>query len=85
MSLFLGNIEDAAFVFAVLAFNATLGTYQEYRAENAAQALQQVMQIVATVLRDGSRNEVDSRELVQGDIVWVDSGSSVPADVRLLR
>lgn len=85
MSLAIGNMEDAGFIFAVLAFNAGLGTYQERKAETAAAALKQFMQIRATVTRAGRRIEVDSRELVPGDLVTVRSGASVPADIRLLR
>lgn len=85
VSLAIGNVEDAAFIFAVLAFNAGLGTYQEYKAESAAQSLQEVMQITAEVTRGGEREEVDSTELVPGDIVLLKSGVSVPADIRLLK
>src|SRR6056297_3640880 len=84
VSLLIGNFEDAAFIFAVLLFNAGLGTYQEYKAESAAQSLQQVMRITALVTREGEREEVDSEELVPGDLVAVKSGSSVPADIRLV-
>ncbi len=85
VSLLIGNLEDAAFIFAVLAFNAGLGTYQEYKAESAAQSLQEVMRITATVTREGESEEVDSEDLVPGDLVTVKSGASVPADIRLLR
>ncbi|MFW6204561.1 MAG: cation-translocating P-type ATPase [Actinomycetota bacterium] len=84
VSLAIGNIEDAAFIFAVLAFNAGLGTYQERKAESAAAALQQVMRVTARVLRSGRRVGVDSSELVPGDLAIVHSGASVPADIRLL-
>lgn len=85
VSLLIGNFEDAAFIFAVLAFNAGLGTYQEYKAESAAQSLQEVMRITATVTREGESEEVDSEALVPGDLVTVKSGAAVPADIRLLR
>src|SRR6056297_2071972 len=85
VSLLIGNFEDAAFIFAVLAFNAGLGTYQEYKAESAAQSLQEVMRITATVTREGESEEVDSEALVPGDLVSIKSGASVPADIRLLH
>ncbi len=85
VSLAIGNLEDAAFIFAVLAFNAGLGAYQEYKAESAAQSLQEVLRITAEVTREGKREEVDSTEVVPGDIVTVKSGASVPADIRLLK
>ncbi|MFW5654327.1 MAG: cation-translocating P-type ATPase [Roseicyclus sp.] len=85
VSVLIGNIEDAAFIFAVLLFNAGLGTYQEYKAESAARALQDVMRIKAEVTREAEKEEVDSDVLVPGDIVSVKSGVSVPADIRLLK
>jgi len=85
VSLAIGNFADAAFIFAVLLFNAGLGTYQEYKAESAAQSLQKVMRITAQVMREGRRQEIDSTALVPGDIVSIKSGASVPADIRLLK
>ncbi len=85
VSVAIGNIADAGFIFAVLLFNAGLGTYQEYKAESAAQALQQVMKITAQVRRGGERRQVDSTELVPGDLVALQAGSAVPADIRLTQ
>lgn len=85
VSLAIGNFGDAGFIFAVLLFNAVLGSYQEYRAESAAEALQHVMRITVNATRGGRRREIDSRELVPGDRIKVRSGSSVPADIRLLQ
>jgi P-type Ca2+ transporter type 2C len=85
VSLAIGNFADAGFIFAVLLFNAGLGSYQEYKSESAAEALKQVMRITARVIREGKRAEIDSTELVPGDIVAVQSGVSVPADIRLLK
>ncbi|MGJ3262575.1 MAG: cation-translocating P-type ATPase [Salinarimonas sp.] len=84
VSLLVGNLEDAAFIFLVLALNAGLGAYQEYKAESAAESLRQVMRITATVVRGGDEEEVDAEDLVPGDIVSIASGASVPADIRLL-
>lgn len=84
VSLAIANFQDAAFIFAVLGFNAGLGTVQEYKAETAARELTQVMRIVAPVVRGGRHSEVDSADLVPGDLVTVSSDSSVPADIRLL-
>ncbi len=84
VSLAIGNLADAAFIGAVLLFNAGLGTYQESRAESAASALEQVMTIVARLVRDGREQEMDSADVVPGDLVRLASGDSVPADIRLL-
>lgn len=75
---------DAIFIAAVLVLNATIGGYQEWRAEKSSRALQQLLQIRATILRDGEVREVDAEEVVPGDIDWLESGNRVPADMRLL-
>lgn len=84
VSLAVGNLEDAGFILAVLLFNAGLGTYQEYKAESAAQSLQKVMRITAHVVRGGEDREVASQDLVPGDLVVIETGDSVPADLRLI-
>jgi P-type Ca2+ transporter type 2C len=85
VSLAIGNLADAGFIFAVLLFNAGLGTYQEYRAESAAEALNEMMTITARVTRAGKTEDIDSEDLVPGDLVSLQSGAAVPADVRLLK
>ncbi len=82
-SAFLGDYKDAAFITAVLLINGLIGTIQETRAEHASQALQQLLRIRATVRRDGHVREIDAEELVPGDIVYLESGNRVPADLRL--
>ncbi|MEW6167359.1 MAG: HAD-IC family P-type ATPase [Pseudomonadota bacterium] len=74
---------DGAFIFAVLLVNALVGTYQEYRAERSAQALQGLISARAVVLRDGDVSSVPAEEVVPGDIVLLESGARVPADLRL--
>ena len=81
----LGDRGDAAFIGFVLAVNSALGAWQEWRAERQSRSLQQLLQVRATVLRDGCTIEVDARELVPGDVVTIESGQRVPADVRLLE
>ncbi|MFO7724306.1 MAG: HAD-IC family P-type ATPase [Oceanipulchritudo sp.] len=85
VSLAIQHWSDAIFIFAVLAFNATLGTIQEYKAQTSAQSLQEVIRIRTTVRRGGRRREVDASELVPGDIIEIQSGQAVPADGRLLE
>jgi Ca2+-transporting ATPase len=79
-----GELKDALFILAVLLINALLGSYHESRAEKSSQALQKLLRIRATVYRDGEASEIDSEELVPGDLVWLESGNRVPADLRLL-
>ncbi|GAB6190549.1 cation-translocating P-type ATPase [Desulfocastanea catecholica] len=75
---------DALFIVAVLVLNAAIGGYQEAKAEQKSHALLQLLQIKASVLRDGEVREVDADEVVPGDIVWLESGNRIPADMRLL-
>jgi magnesium-transporting ATPase (P-type) len=84
VSLAIGELTDALFIFAVLQINAVIGTVQEWRAETSAEALQGLIRNEVVVVRDGLRREVESVELVPGDIVRLESGSLVPADIRLL-
>ena len=84
VSLLVGELTDAAFIFVVLQFNAAIGTYQERRAESAASALEALIPNVVVARRDGQRRKLDATELVPGDIVELESGSRVPADLRLI-
>lgn len=85
VSLLIGDFKDAAFILIVVLLNAGLGAYQEHRAERSAAALQSLLHIDATVRRQGEDEEVDARDLVPGDIVLIESGDRVPADLRLAR
>jgi P-type Ca2+ transporter type 2C len=80
----IGDWTDAGFIAAVLLLNAIIGGYQEWRAEQSSRALQQMLHVRATVLRDGESLEIDAEHVVPGDMVWLESGNRVPADLRLL-
>lgn len=80
-----GDLKDAAFVLGVIILNATIGTTQEWRAEQSAHALQQLLKIQARVRRGGQQFYVDAEELVPGDVVLLESGDKVPADLRLVQ
>ena len=84
-SVAIGEGKDAIFIFLVIFINSALGTYQEFNAERSASSLQKLMKIKARVRRDGKETEVPSEELVPGDIVLLESGMKVPADMRLLE
>lgn len=84
-SIAIGEGKDAIFIFLVIFINSALGTYQEYHAEKSASSLQKLMRIKARVRRDDKEKEVPSEELVPGDIVLLESGMKVPADMRLLE
>ncbi len=76
---------DAAIIFAVVLINAVIGYLQESKAEKAIEALAQVMTTEATVVRAGRVQRIPASELTPGDIVQLQAGSKVPADLRLLR
>ncbi len=84
VSIGIGEVLDAIFIFVVLQLNATVGTVLERKAQTSAEALDEMIEIQTTVVRDRERVRVDSRDLVPGDIVLLDSGALVPADLRLL-
>ncbi|HSO06710.1 MAG TPA: HAD-IC family P-type ATPase [Pelomicrobium sp.] len=84
VSLAIGNLNNAIFILAVLLVNSVIGTYQEWKAESSAAALKEVMRVGARVTRAGRERDIDSTELVPGDIVRVEAGDKVTADLRLL-
>lgn len=84
LSIAIEEWSDAGFITAVLIINAVIGTIQEYSAQRAAVALQQLVTTKCRVLREGESYEISAEELVPGDIVLVESGDKVPADLRLL-
>src|SRR5690606_12718514 len=81
----LGHIVDASVIVAVVVVNAIVGFIQEGKAENALNAIRNMISPHANVLRDGSRMSVPVAELVPGDIVLIEAGDRVPADLRLIR
>lgn len=84
LSVYLGDWEDALFIGIVLALNASIGAYQEWRAEKSSSALKKLLYVRASVVRGGEIEDLDSAELVPGDAVWMESGNRVPADIRLV-
>lgn len=84
-SLFLKEYSDAFFIGLILLINAVMGTYQEWKAESGAQALQAMIKVQARVRRNGKLRLVDAEDLVPGDVVLLESGHTVPADLRLVE
>lgn len=84
VSLAIGDVKDAAFILGVLVLNAVIGAYQEWKAEQSSHALQSLLEIHATVHRDGDVREIPAEAVVPGDVVWLESGNRIPADIRLL-
>ncbi|VHG94435.1 Ca2+-transporting ATPase [Streptococcus pyogenes] len=79
------GLTDAIIILAVVILNAAFGVYQEGQAEAAIEALKSMSSPLARIRRDGHVNEIDSKELVPGDIVLLEAGDVVPADLRLLE
>lgn len=83
ISLGLGHRTDAGFIGVVLLVNAAIGTVQESKAADSLAALGRMIGQTATVLRGGAVSVVDARAIVVGDVVTLESGMAVPADIRL--
>ncbi len=83
LSLILGDLKDAILIGIVLVINATIGFYQEYKAEKTLASLKKMASPTAKVLRDGQIKEIATHKLVTGDIVVLEEGDIIPADLRL--
>lgn len=81
----LGEIVDTIAILVIVVLNAVIGVVQEYRAERAMEALREMAAGTALVRRDGQVSEIPAAELTLGDIVVLDAGRVVPADIRLLE
>ncbi len=84
ISALLGDYVEAGAIIAIVILNAVLGIVQERRAEQALAALQELAAPEANIIRDGHRITVQAHQLVPGDIVFLEAGNYVPADVRLI-
>lgn len=83
LSVVIREWSDAGFITAVLILNAIIGSIQESSAQRAAVALRELVNIKSRVLRQAEAYEINAEELVPGDIVMLESGDKVPADLRL--
>jgi len=81
----LGHWIDSGVIFAVVLANAIIGFIQEGKAEDALSAIRQMLSPQAQVLRNGERSIIAAEEIVPGDVVLLQSGDKVPADLRLLK
>lgn len=84
ISVFLGEIGDACIIAAVVLLNGAVGMIQEGKAKKALDALKKMTRLKAVVRRDGVDQEIDAAGLVPGDVVILDAGRQVPADLRLV-
>ena len=81
----LGEIADAVTILAIILINAILGFIQEYKAEKSMESLKSLTAPEATVLRDGTVTRIPASELVPGDIVMLEAGDRIPADIRWVK
>ncbi len=85
LSYYLKDFQGGTVLMAIVVINAIIGFYQEYKAERILEGLKQVIRAHATVIRDGQRREIPQEQLVPGDLIYLEEGSSIPADVRLVE
>lgn len=85
LALLMGKPTDAGVVLAVVLLNALIGFIQEYKAGRAIASLADMVPEQAMVLREGQRRSTPASELVRGDLVFLQSGDQVPADLRLIE
>ncbi|WP_305909678.1 cation-transporting P-type ATPase [Methylomarinum sp. Ch1-1] len=81
----IGHIVDSAVIVGVVLINGLIGFIQEGKAENALRAIRNMLSLQATVMRGGKQLSIAAEQLVPGDIVLLQSGDKVPADLRLLK
>ncbi len=80
-----GHATDGIFIFAIVILNTALSVFQERRASNAVSALKSMSAPHAKVMRNGELENIDSKDLVPGDIVLIEAGDYIPADIRLVE
>lgn len=85
VTFILGHYVDTVVILLVAVINALIGYVQESKAEKALEGIKQLLSLQATVIRNGSKEEVESVKLVPGDIVLLNAGDKVPADIRLIQ
>jgi Ca2+-transporting ATPase len=85
VSVLIGEAKSAYVILAIVVLNAIIGFVQEYRADKAMEALQKMAASHAQVLRDGQAQQVPTADLVPGDVVRLEAGNVIPADVRFLE
>jgi Ca2+-transporting ATPase len=85
MSLFIQNYSDAAIMLIIVMVNAVIGFFQEFKAEQILNKLKDLVQSPAKVIRNGEQMEINQSDLVVGDLVLLDEGDKVPADIRIIQ
>lgn len=84
ISFYLGNIVDAYLILSIIIINAVIGFVQEYKAERSIESLKKMLVPIASVYRDGKLKQIDAKNLVPGDVIYVQEGDRIPADARII-
>lgn len=84
LTMLMGHSSDAIIIGLVVIINAFIGYYQEANASDALEKIKEMLATEATVYRDGTRMDISTEELVAGDVVFLEAGDSVPADLRIV-
>ena len=84
-SFFVGELLDGFVILGIILIDAIIGAVQEKRAERVASSLSQMVKVKAKVIRDGQKQEIESKNLVVGDIVLLESGDKISADMRIIE
>jgi Ca2+-transporting ATPase len=85
ISLAVGNFRDGSIMFIIVLINASIGYFQEHKAERIMDSLKELVQSPAKVFRNSDLIELPQEELVPGDIIYVEEGDKVPADIRVIE
>ncbi len=83
-SIYLKDAKTATILIIIALLNAAIGYFQEHKAETLMKSLENLLVPQAKVLRDGRLEQIDSTQLVLGDVIYIEGGDSVPADVRVI-
>lgn len=84
LTILMGHLSDAFIIGLVVIINALIGYYQEVNASDALEKIKSMLSTQATVYREGQRLDIPAEELVVGDVVFLEAGDSVPADLRIV-
>lgn len=85
ISAYLGDMFDTIIILAIVIISAILGFFQEYKSEKVLEELKKYVSYHVTVIRNGEKTRINSKELVPGDIVTVGIGDIIPADIRIIE
>lgn len=85
LAYYLDDFRGGTILLVIVLVNAVIGFYQEYKAEKILDSLKKIIKAKAIVIREGKKVEVDQSKLVPGDLVYLEEGGLVPADIRLIH